>query len=107
MNQHLGSFDVAQELQPEAVPKMGALNETRHVSHHVALEILQFHDTEVGFQSGEWIVSNLRSSRGNARNQSGFAYIGKPHQADVRQQLEFKPHIALYTAEAILKTPRS
>ena len=45
-----------------ATLRVGAFNETRHVSHHVGLEILQFHDPEVGFQSREWIVADLRSS---------------------------------------------
>src|SRR5882672_6563297 len=89
------------------MPKMGALNESRHISHHITLEVLQFYHAQVGLKSGEWVISNLRPSRGNAGNQSGFADIGKSHQANVGQELEFQTQVAPLTRKAVLKTPWS
>ena len=63
VHDHRAPLDVAQELQAEASPLAGTRDEAGHVRDRVG-DITGRHDTEVGHESGEGIVSDLGARLG-------------------------------------------
>ena len=63
---------------------VGAFDQTRHVAHGEALEILfVFHDANLRVQRGEGIRGNLGTRLGNGSEQRGFAGVRIADQADL------------------------
>src|SRR5947209_808352 len=61
---------------------------------------------QVGLQRGERIVSDFWLGSGDARDQSRFADVWIPHQANIRQQLQLQTQDFLFTGEARLMLAR-
>src|SRR5688572_6033346 len=90
MDQHLGALDVSQELMPEAVTFVRALDQPRQVGDHEAAVVAEGDDAEVWRERGERIVRDLRPRRRDARDQRRLAGVREPDKADVGEQLELQ-----------------
>ena len=95
VDQHGGALDVAQELPAQALPLVGASDQAGDVGHHVALVVAPVHDAEVRNERREGIAGDLRSRRGDARDECRLACVRQAEQADVREQLELEPEPAI------------
>ena len=63
-------------------------------------------DAQVRFERGERVVGNLGMRRRDARDQRGLPGVREAHQADVGQQLEFQPQMALFARLAFFGLAR-
>src|SRR6266511_2417766 len=55
------------------------------------VRLAEVEHAEVGLQSGEWVVGDLRRRRGQRREERRLARIGESHEADVGNQPELQP----------------
>ena len=72
---------------PSISPGISATTKLRIVVH--------LHHAQIGLERGERIVGDLGPRRGDARDQGGFAGVGKSDQPHVGQQLQFQPQALL------------
>ncbi len=90
---------------------MRAFDQAGDVGDHeraIVIAILSHaHDAEVRLQRGERIVGDFGLRRGDARNQRGLAGIGKSHQPDVGQQLQFQAQALKVAGLAVFVLRRS
>ena len=88
---------------PRPGAEVRALNQARHVGDDEGLliRLLAHGDhAEVGFEGGEGVVGDLGLGGGDAGDERGLAGIGVADQADVGQQLQLQPVIALLAGAA-------
>src|SRR5580693_913145 len=88
---------------------MSPLNEPRNIRHDEATFFLGFsdrHDTEVGLQSRERIVGNLRPRRRDAGNERGLPNIGITNKSHIGEQLEFQAENALFAGPSFFVLTR-
>jgi hypothetical protein len=71
-------------------PVWGPLNDARYVGHHERTVVAVVHYAQIGHQSGEWIIGNLRFGGRYRAEQRALARIGKPNKAHIGQQFELK-----------------
>ena len=88
---------MAEKLNAEPLALMGSLDQAGDVGHHEAAVLAPGDHPQVGCEGGERVVRDLGSRRGNRRDQSGFPGIGKPHESDIRQQLQLQVKPPLLT----------
>ena len=75
---------------PEALALVSALDETREVRHHEAVDGAVPDDAQHGTQRREWEVPYLRSGRRHARQERRLAGAGQTDEPDVGEQLELE-----------------
>ena len=88
---------------------MSPFNQPRNIRHDEAAFFLGFsdrHDTEVGLQSREGIVGNLRPRRRDTRNQRGLANIGITDQPHIGEQFEFQAEDTLFARPSFFMLTR-
>ena len=104
--EHLGPLDVAQELVAEAVAFVRALDQAGHIGDDEAAVVAQRDHAQVRRERRERVVGDLRTRRGDARDQRGLAGVGESDQADVSDQLQLQAQIPLFARLAWLGPPR-
>src|SRR6476469_4915202 len=110
MHQQTSAVNGAQELCSEAGTGMRALDKSRDVRHYEAdfvRRLPDHYDSQIWLQGGERVVRNLGPSRGDARDQCGFADIGIPDQADICEQLSFEAQRPLFAGTPVFVLARS
>ena len=90
MHQNRSPRQVAQKTHTESMSAMGALNEPWHVSHDKGALIAIAHNAEVRNEGRKGKVGNPWTGGRHGRDQRRLPGVGKPDQADIRQQAEFK-----------------
>lgn len=63
-------------------------------------------DAQMRLESGEGIRGDFGACRGNARDERGLSRIRETDEADVREQLEFEPQMALLARTPVLMFAR-
>src|SRR5215472_13652498 len=106
MNQNSAPLDVPQKLIPQTGARTCALNEAGNVSHHERTTILVRYHSQVWDQRGERISGDLRTCARDPGNQRALTRVGKPHQTDVRQQLELQDQLPFLARRPFLCEPR-
>src|SRR6185312_10840872 len=109
MRQHAGALNVAQKLHAQSCSLMRALNQPGNIGYDITFFIRNLadgHNTQVGFERGERVVSNLGPRGGDARNQRGFADIGITDQPDIGQQLQLQSQHTFFTRKALFMLAR-
>ena len=84
----LRALEVAEELVAESMPRMRAFDESRHVGDDEAPVAAQADDAEVGRQSRERIVGDLRARGGDARDERRLAGVRKADETHVGEELQ-------------------
>jgi hypothetical protein len=87
------AFDVAEELQAEALALAGAFDESGDVGDGVP-HLTGVDDTEVGVQGREGVVGDLGPGGGDGRDQAGLARRRVTDECDIRHGLELEEHVA-------------
>src|SRR3984885_12463549 len=95
MHQQPRALHVLQELNAQTVPQVRAFDQSRNVGHHEGL-IARADYAKIGFQSSKWIVGDFGPRRRDARDQSGFAGVGKPDESHVSQQLQLQTQLLFF-----------
>ncbi len=90
MQDHAGTFGMAEEARTEAGAFMGAFDEPRQIGNQ-EITARSAHHAELRIERGEGIIGDLGSCRGDARKKSGFARIGKADQPNVGDQFQPQP----------------
>ena len=90
MNEHLRPFEMPEELVSQSLPAMRAFDQAGDVRDDKAAFVAQADDAEVRDECGEWVIGDLRTRRGDARDQRRLAGIGKADQAHIGQQLQLE-----------------
>ena len=109
MDQQARALDVPQELRAQPGSCVRALDQARNVGDHKAdfiLRIAHRNHAKIRLQSGERIVGDLRPRRRDARDQRGLTHVRISDQADIRQQLQFKPVVVFFAGASILVLAR-
>ena len=88
MNQQTRPHHVTQKLIPQSVAFVSAFDETGNIRNDKTFSFAITDHAQVRHQRREGIVGNLRSHRGDRRDQCRFAGIGQADDADVGQQPE-------------------
>ena len=99
MHKSRRTLHMAQEAVTQTAALRSALNQTRNIRDGVA-NIARLHHTQVRNQSGERVVSNLRTRRRNRSNQRRLTRRGVTHQSHIRNGLELQNNISLFTGGA-------
>ncbi len=73
VHEHLRPLEMAEELVAEALSAMSAFNQAGHVGDREAAVAAQAHDTQIRRQRRERIVRDLRTGRGDPRDQRRLA----------------------------------
>ena len=109
VEQHSRPLDVAQERMPQPRTGRRALDQAGNVGDGRPATVLhaEVHHAEVRFQRGERIRGDLRSRRGEGREQRRLAGVRQPHEAHVGDQAQLQPDLALLAGLAPLRMPRS
>ena len=81
---------------PRPWPSCAPLIRPGHVGDDEAAIVAQRHDAEVGRERRERVVGDLRTRRGDPRDQRGLAGVGESDQADVGNQLQLQPKLLLF-----------
>src|SRR5690242_2648006 len=100
MQQQLRPLDVPEKSIAEARPGVRALDQTRYVGNHKRAKVSEIDHAEVRFQRGERVIGNLRTSRGNSRDESRLARVGKTHQTNISKQFQLELQLALFALAA-------
>ena len=106
MQQQSAAINVAQEVVAQTGTLARALDNARNVGHDEVLLLTDRNHTEVGHQSREVVVCNLRARRRDHAQQRGLADIREADQTDIGQQLQLKDNIALDTRQTRLGKTR-
>ena len=83
MDDHLGTFDVAQEFVSQT-------DQSRNIRNDETTGSFQIHYTQIRIQGREMIVGNLGSGIGHSGQERGFTNIGKSYQSDISDHLQFQ-----------------
>lgn len=86
----------------QSPPICGTLDETGDVGDDEFEVVLDPNDAEIGFERGEWIVSDLRLRRGDSRDECRLPDVGESDQRDIGHELEFEIQPLLLTHFALL-----
>ena len=92
-----------EELDAKAGAEVGAFDQAGHVGHgERALVgcVADLDHAEVGLESGEGVVGDLRLGGGEARDEGGLADVGKADQADVGEEAELKAVVVGFAGPA-------
>ncbi len=94
-----------EELRPQPCPQMGALDQSRNVSHNVALlmrRLADRDDTEVRLERCKWIIRDLGFRRRDARDQRRLADVWIANETNVCKHLQLESVCALLARPAQL-----
>ena len=95
MQQQSAAINVAQEVVAQTGTLARALDNTRNIGHDEVLLLTDRNHAEVGHQSREVVVCNLRARRRDHAQQRGLSDIREADQTDIGQQLQLKDNVAL------------
>src|SRR6185437_2805933 len=84
------ALDVAQKLESEPAPFVGALDDARNIGDDERAPVAQLYDAQVGAERGEGIVSDLRAGGRNHGKERGLARVRLADEADVGDELELE-----------------
>ena len=90
MDDHLGTFDVAQEFVSQTDSLGSSLDQSRNIRNDKTTGSFQIHYTQIRIQGREMIVGNLGSGIGHSGQERGFTNIGKSYQSDISDHLQFQ-----------------
>lgn len=96
VDEDAGSLDVFEELDSEAGAEVGPFDEAGHVGYGEGTlvgSVPDLDDAEVGLEGGEGVVGDLGLGGGEARNERGFADVGKADEASVGEQAELEAEV--------------
>ncbi len=88
--------------QPD--PFMSPFDQARDISHNDGCIFIQIGNAQVGFDRGEWIISDLGVGIRYGRQKAGFTRIGHADDADIRQQFQFQPNIFFFRGFAFFSS---
>ena len=106
MQQQTAAVDMAQEVVAEARTLARALDDARNIRHDKVLLLTDRNHAEVGHQSREVVVCDLRARGRNHAQQRGLADIREADQTDIGQQLQLKDNVALHARQTRLGKTR-
>ena len=98
---------MSQEPKAKSFAFRSAFNDARNVRHHEGSKIPVGNDAQVRCEGGEGIIGDLRFGCRENRKQGGFPRIGKAHEPDICQQLQFDEYIAFFAFFSALGEPWS
>ena len=81
---------MAEELEPESLPLVRALDDPRDVRDDECPGVTELDDTEVRLEGRERVISDLRASSRDHREEGGLPRIGLADQPDVGDELELE-----------------
>ena len=96
MRQYGAAFDVAQEVQAQTAAFAGTGDQPGHVGDGEG-GVAARDDAEVGDQSGEGVVGDLRLGRRENGHKRRLTGGGESEQTDVGYRLEFENQVTLDT----------
>ena len=102
------ALDVLQEAMPSPTPSCApSIKPGKSATTNVrplpgAASGIGGNHAQMRLERGERIRRNLRTRRGDARNQRGFSRVRKTDQAHIRQQFQFEPQMALFAGTCLL-----
>jgi len=99
-------LDVSEKVETKTRTSRGASDEPRDVSHRHALIQGEIKDPQIGDESGERIIGDLRLRRSQGPQKGGLTGIGNPHQPDVGQELQLQEERSLLARPSLLGDPR-
>ena len=106
VHQDLRAFEMPQELVAETETAVCAFDQARYVGDDEAAILAQPDDAEIRCERGEWIVGDLRTSRGDPRDERRFARVRIPDEPDIGQELQLEAEVFLFARLAGLDLPR-
>ena len=101
------ALDVLQEADAQPDAFVRAFDQARHIGDHKRAAIARRrvgiggNDAQVRLERGERIRGDLRPRRGDARNQRRFSCVRETDQADIGEQLQFEPQMALFAGPPV------
>src|SRR5215212_2465214 len=99
---------VAEKLVAEALALAGPRDEAGDVCHHEPSAVsLIVHDSELGREGGERIVTHPGTRGAQHAQQRRFSRVGQSDEADVREDLELQADLAFLAGETLLSECRS
>ena len=102
MDEGAGAFEVTEELQAEACPVTGALDQPGDVGQDEGVPALQLGDPEIRMEGRERVRRDLRLRSGERRQQRRLATVRQPDQTDVGDQAKLEVEVALLARVAQL-----
>src|SRR5690348_4078923 len=108
MQQQLRPLNVPEKSIAQTRARMRAFYQTRYVGNHKRTKISEINHAEVRFQRRERVVGDLRTGRGNSRDESRLARVWETCQTNIGKQLQLELQFALFaTAAALVITRRT
>ena len=104
MQQNAAALHMAKETGAEAGALGSPFNKARNVGKH-KFPILRPHHSQVRVQGGEGIIGNLRSSSGDAGQESRLAGVRQANKTCIGDQLEAEPDPTLFPRPAGICAP--
>jgi hypothetical protein len=89
------ALHVAQEQRAQACALRRSFNDSGDVGDHEAAECFDADHAQVRVQRGERVVRHLRRGRGHGAHEGALARVREAEQADVGEQLQLQPDVAL------------
>ena len=89
VDDRLAALDVAQEVEAEATPLGGALDQAGHVGDGVG-HVARHDDAEIRHERGERVVGDLRPCPRDRGHERGFPRRREADEADVRDDLQLQ-----------------
>src|SRR5512132_142151 len=105
MNDEARSFDVPQELLPEARAFARAFDEAGDVRDN-ELAVVEASDAQVGRERREGIVRDLRAGACQRSEKARLAGVRQAGQADVGDKPQLQLELALFARLTVLRDPR-